>query len=392
MPIASPASRPAIGSGRRRRNPWRRDTVQGADRGSVWFKLMRPTGPIEPRFFPRAELAVAVRITSDGVACDATLVNVSEGGALIRCARPLPKGTAVALAFELPGTARRLAVVATVVRTDAPAPDGAVGLRLDDVSEADLVAIRAFVDRVDPTAWGAGVVLPRDVAVRYVPVIRRQAYRLARRLPPHIQVDDLVGAGFLALVEAYTRFDPAMASRFDAYALIRIRGGMLDELRGDDPVSRGMRRLEREVNAAAMRLQSDLGSPPDDETIARYVGLSVEDYRACLAAVSSGRHTSLEDLTGGAGDSMRPARPFARALESSDPDPEHLADKDETVRRVETALAALPPRLRQVLEMYYGQELTLRDIGTVLGVSEGRISQIVSQALERLRTRIDNQP
>ncbi len=351
---------------------------------------MRPIAPIEPRYFPRADLAVAVRITSGDETHEGTLANVSEGGALVRCHGSLLDGATVVLRFQLPDSESALTVGATVVRTQSAA-DGSVGLRFDDVSEADMAAIRAFVERRDPTVWDAGLALPREVAVRFVPVIRRQAYRIARRLPAHVQVDDLVGAGFLALVEAHAHFDPSLGSRFDAYALIRIRGGMLDELRGNDPVSRGMRRLKREVDAAASRLQSDLGRPPDDDEIARHVGLSLEDYRACLAAVASGRQTSLQDVTA-LGDSMRPTPAREEVARSQLPDPEQSVGNAESAARVQVALAALPPRLRQVLEMYYGEELTLRDIGTVLGVSEGRISQLVSQAVGKLRARFGDQP
>ncbi|MEI8256549.1 MAG: FliA/WhiG family RNA polymerase sigma factor, partial [Deltaproteobacteria bacterium] len=355
--------------------------------GSLGVRRMRVTEPIEPRFFPRADLAVEVRVTCGAEDWTATLVNVSEGGALVRGTRPLAAGTLAALAFELPGLVRTLTLAATVIRTHTGAQEASVGFRFEDVSEADMVVIRAFVERKDPTAWEAGLALPRELAVRFVPVIRRQAYRIARRLPAHIQVDDLVGAGFLALVEAYARFDPELGSHFEPYALIRIRGGMLDELRGNDPVSRGMRRLKREVDGAAQRLQGDLGRPPDDEEIAGHVGLSVEDYRACLEAVSRGRHTSLQDVSD-QGESMRPPSGLTRAVRSDLPDPEREAGNAESARSVAVALAALPPRLRQVLEMYYGQELTLRDIGTLLGVSEGRISQLVSQAVEKMRARM----
>ncbi|MEZ4391396.1 MAG: FliA/WhiG family RNA polymerase sigma factor [Polyangiales bacterium] len=339
---------------------------------------------VEPRYYPRFDLPVPLPVVIDGGGGrhEARLVNLSEGGALARGAPALVVGEVVGLTFTLEPQGETLRTRAKVVRSVG----SEVALIFDELAESAMASIRARFEALDPMAWDGGGPLPRELAVRFVPVIRRQAYRLARRLPASVSVEDLVGAGFVALVEASRRFDPSVGACFEAFALVRIRGAMLDELRGADPLSRGLRRRKVEVDAAAQRLTDVLGRAPDDAEIALHLDLSLEDYRACLAAVSARREVSLDELTEPR-DSMRPRALIAAIASRPEADVEEGAGRAETLRRVETALAALPPRLRSVLEMYFGEELTMSDIGGVLGLTEGRISQLVSEGVGRLRAR-----
>jgi RNA polymerase sigma factor for flagellar operon FliA len=327
-------------------------------------------------------------LTSGAEAFKARIINLSEGGALVCCPVSLAPGSLVEVDFQLPGDNHQLRAKASVIR-EAPqmgrgeAAFAGVGLLFEDISEAALAGIRELVERIDPMAWDPDCPLPRSVAVGFIPVIRRQAYRIARRLPSHVCVDDLVSAGFLALVETYGRFDPTCGTAFAPYALIRIRGAMLDELRGNDPVSRGMRLRKRKVDAAAAELQHGMGRRPDEQEIADHLGLSLDDYRACLHAVTTRQHANVEELAGQS--SLVPAAGPHRPAQSLPPTPELLAGESEALHRVRAAMQVLPPRLREVLDLYYGQDLTMREIGGALGLTTARISQLVSSAVLRLR-------
>jgi RNA polymerase sigma factor for flagellar operon FliA len=222
--------------------------------------------------------------------------------------------------------------------------------------------------------------LPREIAVRYVPVIRQTALRLARRLPAHICVDDLIGAGFIGLVDAYRRYDPERCDRFDGYAEFRIRGAMLDELRSYDPLSRDLRALATRTAAATRSLEGRLGRAPTEAEVAAELGLELAAFQGYAARMAVGRTVSLD----------APAEDGDLRMEIRDPSEEPADEQllQAQAKRVLTmAVEALPPRLRQVLELYYGNQLTLRDIGGILGVTESRVCQLHAEAIRRLRAR-----
>jgi RNA polymerase sigma factor for flagellar operon FliA len=214
--------------------------------------------------------------------------------------------------------------------------------------------------------------------VRFVPTIRRLAFSMSRRTGGRFPAEDLVGVGFLALVEAHVRFDATLGVAFDAYAALRIRGAMLDELRSVDPISRSARRFKRTRDDAVTRLGMKLERPPSQEEIASELNMSLDAYQASLAAVAV-ETVSIDTPREHDGAA------WAQPLASEEPTPEERALESESARRVECAVAALPPRLRQVLDMYFGENRTMRDIGAVLGVSESRISQLVTHAIGRVR-------
>ncbi|OJY25135.1 MAG: hypothetical protein BGO98_09055 [Myxococcales bacterium 68-20] len=227
--------------------------------------------------------------------------------------------------------------------------------------------------------------LPREIAVRYFPIIRRAARRMARRLPSHVCVDDLVGAGFVGLVKAYRQYDAARCDRFEPYAELRIRGAMFDELRSHDPLPRDLRAMLRKANMATRQLQTQLGRAPTDAEVASQLSLPLETYRQ-IRALTEFRPISIN--THANDDREAPVEfndPSAIAAD------EELAKADSR-RAVAQAIEALPRRLGLVLELYYCDDLTMRHIGSLLGVTESRVCQLRAEAIKLLRASMGEPP
>jgi RNA polymerase sigma factor for flagellar operon FliA len=217
---------------------------------------------------------------------------------------------------------------------------------------------------------------PLDVA-RYLPLVERVAARVARRLPFHVVRDDLVSAGVVGLLECVPRFDAARGERFEAFAEFRIKGAILDELRGADPLSRDMRRHLNDVRRATHRLEGELGRAPAEEEIAQALDLSLDAYRELLGKLGGHSVVSLTDLEDGA---------VQLAAETTDPYED--AVDGETRAQIAMAIETLPARQRQILWLYYFEEMSLKEIGALLGVTESRICQIHTQATRALRTQL----
>lgn len=220
-----------------------------------------------------------------------------------------------------------------------------------------------------------------EVVRRYAPLVRRTAYHLLSRLPPSVQVDDLVQAGMLGLLDAVGRFDAAREASFKTFAELRIRGAMLDELRHADWVPRSVHRKAREVAAAIGEVERIKGAAALDHEVAEHLGLSLAEYHDRLVDLSGQKLLSVEDLSDGE-DSLPASR---------DSSPEQLLSETQFAAQLAEAIRQLPEREQIVLSLYYDEELNLREIGAVLGVSESRVSQIRSQALLRLRSALPNQ-
>jgi len=230
--------------------------------------------------------------------------------------------------------------------------------------------------------------LPRKLADRYMSIVRRHAYRLARRLPSHVNVDDLMGAGFVGLADALQKYDRSGPDRFEAYADCRIRGAMLDELRSYDPLSRDLRDLNNRIVRAVRELTAELGRPPEEIEIARKLEIPVAAFRERLAKLSFGGLVSL-DTTGG--DGMEGLELGDESEEGADG---HLL-RSERRERLGKAVERLPERLQSLLQLYYEQDYTLREIGEQLGVTESRACQLHAEAIVRLRaacTEDDDEP
>ena len=221
-----------------------------------------------------------------------------------------------------------------------------------------------------------------QLVIAHVDLVRSMANRLGRRLPSQVEVSELVSVGVMGLIDAAARYRPSLGVPFDAFARRRIHGAMLDALRGLDWVPRSVRKLQRDVDEAMAKLRYTLGREPEAEEIATALGVSVADYdtmldelrTAELAVVrrSSGEHGESGSLLDVAVDGS--AGPYSQL------------ERQELRAQLARALGQIPERERQILALYYEKELTLAEIGRVIGVGESRVSQLRTQAIARLRS------
>lgn len=330
---------------------------------------------LEPRFFPRADVNLSATLVTRNQSVPARIANLSEGGALVEGPLDLQRDTPVQVQLTLPGSDRPITIHAYVVRSNDLGRDRyGVATTFVDVSDDEAAEIRALVAQTHQMAWdGSPGRIPRDVALRFVPQIRRIARGLAQRLPPQVSTDDLVGAGFVALVELYEKHRDVEPSELEPIVLPRIRWAMLDELRDADPLSRRMRQRARRIGKATRDLQQQLGRQPTHAEVATKLNLSESAYSSALRLAQSGDATSID------------ATPELELPDVDGVGPEESLRQTESLGRLRVALDALPPRLKHILGLYYGDELTLRQIGNILGVTEARISQLLSDAVKKLR-------
>src|SRR5689334_4219571 len=216
----------------------------------------------------------------------------------------------------------------------------------------------------------------REYAAKFFPYIEKVARRLARRLPAHVEIDDLISSGVIGLMEAAERFDPKRVDRFEAFAEFRIRGAMLDDLRARDTLSRDMRRLSNELRDATRRLEAQLGRTPDHEEIAKRLGLGVDELYARQQKLSGSSVVGIDD----AGPDL-----LERTGDQTADDPFEIASRREMMQRLVSGIGQLPEKMQQVLSLYYCDNLNLKEIGAVLGVTESRVCQIHGEATRRLR-------
>jgi len=225
------------------------------------------------------------------------------------------------------------------------------------------------------------------LVLNYLGLVKYVAGRLSAGLPDFVEMDDLVGAGMMGLMKAVESYDPEKEVKFETYALPRIRGAMLDELRSLDWFPRSIRRKARQLNVATQELEGSLGRNPTDGELARHLELDLQDFYRLVAEISRSSLLSLEEevLTrqDGTYTTIREMLPDAKNPRAD----EALADKEIKTILVET-LRNMPERERLVLTLYYFEELTLAEIGESLGVTESRICQIHGKAVQRLRTRV----
>lgn len=221
-----------------------------------------------------------------------------------------------------------------------------------------------------------GLTRRNEIVTRYYHCVESVARNLARKLPPPTELADLMSAGALGLIEAAARFDPARGDSFEAFARIRIRGAMLDDIRLRDTMSRDMRRTYRTVNQSMARLAQLLGRAPTEDEVAADTGMSVDELRAQRAQWTGARVVGLED----AGADL-----LERIADENADDPQELAARREVLDRLAHHIATLPERMQLVLSLYYRENLSLKEIGVVLGVSECRVCQIHGDATRRLR-------
>ncbi len=219
---------------------------------------------------------------------------------------------------------------------------------------------------------------------RYVPLVRHEALRLQVRLPGSVELDDLLQAGGLGLLDAIERFDASQGAAFSTYAVQRIRGAMLDELRSRDWAPRTVRRQAREVTQALQQLEQQLTRPPEEREVARAMGISLEEYRQILLDTNNSQLFSYDEWCEEHGDSA------GTSDIQNEFNPLQLLLTGNLRDRVIAAIDALPEREKMILQLYYREELNLKEIGAVLDVGESRVSQLHSQAIKRLRARLQS--
>jgi RNA polymerase sigma factor for flagellar operon FliA len=219
------------------------------------------------------------------------------------------------------------------------------------------------------------------LVMEHVGLVKSLAQRLAQRLPAQVEMTDLISVGVLGLIDAATRYRAATGVPFDAFARRRVQGAMLDALRDLDWAPRSLRKLRRDLDAAVSRLRHELGREPDETEIAGAMQLSPVEYERALEQVRSLELGALRQL-----DAPTPEGISLIEL-CIDPDegPEARLERVELRAHLARALVELPERERQILALYYEEELTMAEIGAVIGVCESRVSQLRSLALSRLR-------
>jgi RNA polymerase sigma factor for flagellar operon FliA len=221
-----------------------------------------------------------------------------------------------------------------------------------------------------------------DILRRYLPLVRRVVQRLAVRKPPHIDLDDLISWGIVGLLDAIGKYDPRKEALFSTYAQFRIRGAILDHLRSLDWVPRSVRQKAALIEKVSHELEGRLGRPPTEEEIARELELSLAQYQELLGKVGEMTLFSLEDLGfGGAEERIG----HDADDDEAEADPLRALLSQERVHLVADAIGRLPEREQVVIALYYNEDLTMKEVGGVLGLTESRVSQLHSQAMLRLK-------
>ncbi len=219
----------------------------------------------------------------------------------------------------------------------------------------------------------------------FAPLVRKMAYHLATRLPASVQIDDIIQAGLIGLMDAANRFEESQGNRFETYATQRIRGAMIDELRQNDWLPRSLRRSLRQIDKAMHTLEQRLGRAPAESEIARELGVSLSEYQTQLQEAKGHQLLHLDDFGEDSGDDF---------LERHHPD-----ERDDPLARLSDsrfrqalidAIELLPEREKLLMSLYYEEEMNFKEIAAVLEVSESRICQLHSQAVARLRTKLKN--
>lgn len=213
----------------------------------------------------------------------------------------------------------------------------------------------------------------------HMELVRRIAFHLLGRLPPAVQVEDLIQAGAIGLLDAAKHYDSSHGASFETYAGLRIRGAMLDELRRSDWSPRSANRLARQIGQAMQSVEASTGSAAGSADVAAALGVDVDTYHDMVRRASQARVFSLEEIYG--------PDDGADVLSGGD-DPAGEVLRGDFGESLQAAIAGLPERERMVMSLYYDDELTLKEIGAVLGVTESRVCQLHGQALVRLRSKL----
>lgn len=222
------------------------------------------------------------------------------------------------------------------------------------------------------------------VIKQYGPMVRRVASQLAMKLPANVEIDDLVQAGMIGLFDALSRFETGHGAQFETFATQRIRGAMIDELRASDWVSRSTRKNQRAIESAIQKLEQKLHRAPAESEIAAQMKLSLSDYQQMLAESRNAQLVYVDDFSDEDGD----VNPIDRQAAGAGSDPLETLRDSRFRKALVAEIENLPEREKIVMGLYYEQEMNLKEIGAVLGVTESRVCQLHTQAVTRLRGKL----
>lgn len=217
--------------------------------------------------------------------------------------------------------------------------------------------------------------------MQHAPLVKRIAYHLLSKLPDSVQVDDLIQAGMLGLLESMKNYDSTKGASFDTYAGIRIRGSMLDEVRRCDWVPRSVYKKSRIISEAIRTIENQTGTAAKDSEVAEYLGISLDEYNHILQDSSNCRVFSIEELAQTGDNYLEESAGISEA-------PLESIAREGFQQALAVAINSLPEREKLIISLYYDDELNLREIGQILNLTESRVSQISSQAVIRLRSRL----
>jgi len=260
-----------------------------------------------------------------------------------------------------------------------PQPAEGLAARLGGTAQAETPSL-------EPMMYTAKGRPDQDTLIRqYSPMVRRVAHHMIAKLPPSVELDDLIQVGMIGLAEALSRYQADQGVQFETFAMQRIRGDMIDELREGDWVSRGSRKSQKDIERAVHRLEQKLGRSPSEGEIATELGLPLADYQQLLGKVRGTQLVYLEDMSahGDSEDSF-----LDRHSGDEDADPVNLMQNRRMREALVSAIEGLPEREQHIMSMYYEHDMNLKEIAAVLGVTESRVCQLHSQSVARLRAKM----
>jgi RNA polymerase sigma factor FliA len=229
------------------------------------------------------------------------------------------------------------------------------------------------------------------LVLAYSPLVKFVAGRMSTGLPAHVEEADLISYGLLGLISAIERFDPSREIKFETFAITRIKGSVIDELRSLDWVPRSVRARAREIEKANSMLEHKLHRAPTDAEMAEQLETSVEDFQSSLTQISNSSVVALDELWTLSDASGDQVSLLDTIRDPEAVDPAQAVDKSELKDRLADAIGRLPEREKLVVALYYYENLTLREIGEVLGVTESRVSQLHTKAVLRLKSRLQSE-
>ncbi|MHB1412440.1 MAG: RNA polymerase sigma factor WhiG [Thermoleophilia bacterium] len=243
---------------------------------------------------------------------------------------------------------------------------------------------RRYKQGADPAA--------RDrLILTYAPLVKYVAGRMGTNFPSHVEESDLISYGLLGLIGAIERFDLSRNIKFETYAITRIKGSILDELRSLDWVPRSVRSMARQIERSSAKLENKLHRAPSDEEMASDLGLTMDEFRDALTRISSSTIVALEELWTISSTGTESVALIDTIEDRQSKDPAAVVDVNDVKERLAGAISNLPEREKIVIALYYYEGLTLREIGDVLGVTESRVSQLHTKAILRLKGRLKDQ-